>query len=211
MAEITLHSLSEGKAWPGTLRANYERHKWPGKVTPGAAISELKKELERIAVHHGRVELEIQPSKIRLDGTLRAEASPTGPQVRLTFDHQMHGPVAFCCDKYLNWYENLRAISLTLHDLRVVEGRGAIRGAQHYAGFKQLPGAIELAPTMNVEQAREALGLSRDDVDNAERVREAYRKAARTAHPDHPEGSDRAFRRVTLARDTLVRSYGLKL
>ena len=45
---------------------------------------------------------------IRLDGELRANATPSHPGVILTFTTKKQGVLTFCCDLFHGWKNNLR-------------------------------------------------------------------------------------------------------
>lgn len=151
------------------------------------------------------IEIDVQESDLRLDGTLRANARPSSSAVVLAFE-STHGPLLYRCDRFYTnyhdqgpeWQHNLRAIALTLEALRAVDRYGATETGQQYAGFKALPAGRAMPPShMTRTQAielveRVAIG---DDGANLERtlqrlnadealLRDALRQAKAMTHPD---------------------------
>ena len=153
------------------------------------------------------------PDDLRQDGMLRARAQVLHPGAVVTLETS-RGPLRFATDRhesrYYNdppeWQMNVHAIVLGLGALRAVDRYGITTAAEQYTGFLQIgsgpvtqpaPGAIALPAGMTTPEAVAALaelaGLS-SAIDPADEtvVKLAYRKAARTLHPDTPGGGDRA-------------------
>src|SRR5260370_150145 len=92
------------------------------------------------------IELGVDESDIRIDGSLRPGARPSFPGVRVSFTSRF-GPVQFATDAYesntraglSSWQANVRAIALTLGALRDMDRWGASQRGQQYAGWAAPP------------------------------------------------------------------------
>ncbi len=192
--------------------------KWPGKstkvrtasrfrVTYGATLDLLDRELYYLLGKHIVVELALGERDIRNDGLPRAGAHPSHPGVILSFESK-HGPLRYPCDTYTRWEDNLRAIALALQALRAVDRYGVTRIGEQYTGWKQLPGPLLTPPAMTVEEAAEFLtdgagGWSVQVTTDYACYRETYRQLAARLHPDSPNGDAAAFKRLQEARAVL--------
>src|SRR5262249_55507182 len=80
-------------------------------------------------------------SDIRNDGWPKNNARPTQPGIVLTFETKQ-GQMIFPCDLYNKWEANLRAIALTLEDLRSIKRHGVVtEREEQYTGWLKLPAA----------------------------------------------------------------------
>jgi hypothetical protein len=122
---------------------------------------------------------------IRNDGWPRSSARPKQPGVIVTFS-QGKDAISMPCDTFEDWEQNLRAIALTLHSLRMVSQYGVSKRNEQYQGFKRLE-----APNQESVRAVAAKWLS--DVSGIfvpadgyteETLRRAYLAAAQRLHPD---------------------------
>jgi hypothetical protein len=107
-----------------------------------------------------------------------------------------HGELTWTAKRYARWEDNLRAIALTLENLRAIDRYGATAGEQ-YRGFMALPAGD------NGAQARamicQAAGLTNDP---AIPPAELVRRARIATHPDRHNGDRGRWDSVTnLARD----------
>lgn len=102
------------------------------------------------------------------------------------------------CDSWVSLEENMRAIAKTIEAMRGIErwgGKSLMNAA--FSGFKALPEAVVTAPPDR--QHRDwwiVLGVDRDS--DAHTVKQAYRRAQATTHPD-AGGSSYDFQEVQLA------------
>lgn len=183
----------------------------------------LARELDYLRAEHVVLELEITEAQLRIDGELRAGATPAGPRARLSFDSR-HGPLSYATGQFgtegvaIGWKHNVRAIALGLEALRRVDRYGISRGGQQYRGWLQLE-AGESAATggLTVEGAAGTVidlsgltaGLSRTQVvADVDTYRRAYRSAAARCHPD--SGGDVAvWHELQRARSVLDEHHGL--
>ena len=170
--------------WPGDL--TLYRTRSPFASTLGTTHNELSLELDKLDAENVVLEIAISPLDIKIDGGLRAQKRPEHPGVILAFESK-NGHLRFACDQYLDWADNLRAITKTLNALRAVERWGAVRDAEQYKGWATLhaPGANK----MSARQFIDAHGGS-------------FTEAAKRLHPD--VGGDPAlFQQLLEARKVL--------
>jgi len=193
--------------------------KWPGektrrrKPTPfGVKYSKLLDDLEREMAHLGARDIVIQSyfrrEDIRNDGWPRSSAAkPSDPGVILSFVRRKDNQeISFPCDTYLTWESNLRAISLTLTALRAINRYGVTQHDEQYKGWAKLPPA---STSMTKKEALQFIHLQTGIVvDSADKLKEAYRAAARKVHPDVNNGSDGQFILLSRAKETLEQAYG---
>lgn len=182
---------------------NTQRHKRknaPFKVSWSRNLSDLRSELRMISATDAVLELAVQPRDIRLDGELRADArQPSHPGIRLSFHTRDYGDLAYTCDTYTHWRDNLRGIVLTLKSLRAIDRYGATKGEQ-YAGFKALPAGSGATPVGGMTK-EQAIGLLYElsGLDVYKPPEEAFRVARAKAHPDRNNGGREVWDRVELA------------
>lgn len=166
-------------------------------------VNELRRELEHLQAADVVFEIGVNARDIRLDGMLRADARPSHPGVRVSFQSK-HGPLSYTCDNYECWYawqgpswqHNVRAIVKTLEALRAIDRYGATKGEQ-YAGFKELPAGSGATPLGGMTKS-EALTILRERSDipalhnTPDLLAKAHRLARARAHPDR-NGGDRTL------------------
>jgi hypothetical protein len=115
------------------------------------------------------------------------EIDPRHPGVVLEFTSK-HGELTYCCDKFDEWQDNVRAITLTLERLRKAQAYGVIEG-QQYQGNLALPAPQE--EVLTAEDAAHWLvgylkgACSYISVLSSEAAcKKAINKAKKQAHPD---------------------------
>lgn len=195
--------VTEPRAGSGRFRASWDD-------TIALLISEVEKLDGDLIV----VQVDADPSEIRRDGMLRARANVTFPGVKVSFESK-HGPLTYATDAYEQqydwmmpgWQANVRAIALSLEALRAVDRYGVTHTGEQYRGWTQLAAAaaeMEMTRAEAVRVLADAAGLpSEYQFISPEDVKQAYRMAARTAHPD-TGGNPDVFRLITKARDVLL-------
>jgi hypothetical protein len=160
------------------------------------------------------VEVDVHPDHFRLDGKLRAGAVYLSPRVAVSFPSR-HGPLRYQCDQFTTsragaWQQNVRAVALGLEALRKVDRYGIGSSGKQYAGFAELSAPAPEGFTSHGDAARflaerEQAGRTWTALlGNAGAIGQAYRAAAAKTHPD-VGGDPAVFRRVTAARDLLIR------
>jgi NAD-dependent oxidoreductase involved in siderophore biosynthesis len=163
----------------------------------------LRREAEFLGATYLVVQVDADPSDIRLDGMLRVRARVGFPGVRVSLDSTW-GPLTYATDAYEDWRKNVHAIALSMQALRAVDRYGVSRGGEQYKGWT----ALEMEPSqVAVDHAAHLLAtLGASDPAQVRRdpatCRRAYLRAARTYHPD-VGGDPEVFRRLTEARDLL--------
>jgi hypothetical protein len=148
-------------------------------------------------------------SQLRNDGWPRSGQSPAHPGVVLYFESPT-GALCFPCGTYNRAESNIRAIALTLENLRAVNRYGVTLANEQYRGFAALPAASQ---QMTVQDAAEfiahwsaiAAGVI---IENAESFRAAYRQAAARLHPDIT-GDSENFYKLRAAKDRLDAHHSL--
>lgn len=102
------------------------------------------------------------------------------------------------CDSWITLEENMRAIAKTIEAMRGIErwgGKSLMNAA--FSGFKALPEAIVTPPADRPHRDWwVVLGVERNA--DAPTVKQAYRRAQATAHPD-AGGSNQDFQEVQAA------------
>lgn len=183
-------------AWPG-------RHTSPRKRAPFRAsyvdtLALLERELGYLQATHIVFQVALQGRDIRQDGMPRADARPAHPGVILSFDSK-HGPLSYPCDTFLEFEDNIRAIALSLENLRAVDRYGVTRRGEQYRGWTPLPAP---APTMEPAVALLVLCELSGTIVELSDWRDAYRLAAKAAHPDMG-GSPEKFAKLQRAKEVL--------
>lgn len=177
--------------WPGKATPNSERKKSRFAAAYNKNLIELEKELKRIDGHSVVIQLYLRPNQIRNDGWPYSASRPSSPGVILTFQ-QGKESVSMPCDTYKEWEQNLRAITLTLHALRMVSQYGVTRNNEQYKGFKQIA-----APDPKNLKKQSAEFIAQHSSYTVEQIlgydallTKAYREAAFKFHTDHSSSSE---------------------
>lgn len=225
--EVTFRPI--GERWP--REETDPRLPSPYKVGWGETLKLLKRELAHLGAEHVVVSLALKENRIRSDGWPRADARPSDPRVIVAFQHPREGWVEYPADLFDDWEGNMRAIALTLHDLRLAGQRGVLRSEQYRgsrpdleAGRSRLEGGEDGAsgqrepdgfgyPTSKpraMTQAEARSFLSRhggvallQTPPSRAAVKKAYRRAAIRLHPD-AGGNSESFKRLQEARRVLL-------
>lgn len=215
------------ESWPGPLTPADARQRSPFTTRDGESwgrrhevplsdtLDLLDRELRALGVRPSSeviLQIAVGERDVRLDGQVRADARPEHPGVILNFKSR-HGELSYACDRFQSWKANLRAIAKGLEALRLVDRYGIGHG-QQYTGYRALGAGTPMpAARMTVEEAARLLvahgeGDPPAHADLAMGDRDAvtnyYRRAARRHHPD-AGGDPELFRRLTEARDLLLR------
>lgn len=189
---------------------------WPGKLTPpmqqesarfanawGTLNKDLYRELEHLNAKGVAVLLALRDEDIRIDGRPRAGMKPAHPGVILVAETK-HGPMRWACDKYRDWQQNLRAISMTLNRLRLIDEYGCTKRGEQYTGWKALPAPGDASVDMKGDAWSflcGLLGVQNEGIPKA--VENFIRAAEKQTHPDRG-GNASDFKRVQEARKVLL-------
>lgn len=213
MIGITFKPLA---GWPPThTRTKVHDHaRFRAKIE--RTIRELERELRAAKGTRATIEIAFASEQIARDGIPYSGAVPKEPGVIFRFVREGVETV-MPCDKWSTWESNLRAIALTLRNLREVERYGATQSGQQYRGFQALTAIT--TPAMSVENAAEcALRISgkrltpdlvKKVMDQATYARDVVRLALKRSHPETPEtGNAGDFTAATEARRILQAKHG---
>ena len=120
------------------------------------------------------------------NGRPKKEIKPRHPGVVIEFSSD-HGELSYCCDKFDQWQDNLRAVALTLERLRKAQAYGVITGQQYVGNATALPApAREEGLTYHeaVDWLAKNTGFTPDEIKYTDARKKAFRKAKRAMHPD---------------------------
>lgn len=200
--------------WPSEPTPSWKRTRGQFSASWKSTLELLERELNQLRAKAITVEGFFWQDQIRQDGWPKSNARPTQPGVVLSFDTPK-GRMIFPCDTYLGWESNLRAIALTLEDLRAIERRGAVKGQQQYTGWLQLPAASPVDEALECARviARNARDVNSDPeraakqaVENRGYLEVLWKDAVQQTHPDrnpHLLGDATKFQAVIAARARL--------
>lgn len=203
-----------GDSWPGPRTRNPGRS--PFGANWGGTLALLEREIRHLGGRQVVMAVETEPRWIRNDGGLRADARLKDPGVIIEFKV---GPdlLAFPCDRFNYWQDNVRAIALALEALRKVDRYGVRQGKQ-YEGFKALPGAGGASVTMDAAAAARLVAelsggwhTAPAILSDAGIAQVALRSAAGRTHPDRLSGSVEQFQQVQAARAVLAAHHHAEL
>lgn len=180
--------------WPRAFTKNRKRATF--SIDYGAMNADLYRELELLGSKAVVLLMAIDEHDIRLDGRPRAGAKLKHPGVIVSAETK-HGPMRWACDTYTEFADNLRAITLTLKNLRLIDGYGCTSKGEQYRGWAALP-APDSRPFSDRATAIAYLAKyvgGGSPSDTAELVKAAVMKS----HPDKG-GNAEAFKAVMDAR-----------
>lgn len=174
--------------------AHKRRSRYTFKASWTDTIDLLEREVRHLKARDVVLQVDVQEKDIRIDGMLRANATPSHPGVRIAFE-SIHGPLTYATDSCAYWQHNVRSIALGLEALRAVDRYGVTKRGEQYAGWKQLAAGSSDSSHMTSDEAVSILcsftDLTAREVRTAD-PRWVLRTARGRAHPDK-HGGDRAF------------------
>lgn len=211
---MTDFSFRPMTAYPKKRTANPRRATFSAGY--GKNLMDLERELEHLRAKCCIVEVDTTPEHIRLDGRIRSDAKLRSQAIILRIETP-GGWLTMPCDTFDRWTDNLRAIVLTLTNLRAIDRYGVTTSGEQYRGFNALPppGQTSAASTSGEfhtpeDAARFLLRASGrgvyDQLDirrvvERETLDATYREAARRAHPDITRDNGELMVRINLAKD----------
>jgi hypothetical protein len=209
--------------------------KWPGKETKEPKLSPfrsgysktlklLESELSLCQARFSSLVLEmwVDPYNIRKDGKLRADARVNKPGIIFHFVRETNvredpknpgrwictpQQVAYPCDAFNAWTDNLRAIALSMESLRRVERYGVFKYDEIISRLA-LPSAEGKVSTRESAAAflAQHSGVAMKEILFSDTARStAYRKAAHALHPDRG-GDPEEFVKLAEANKVLSES-----
>jgi hypothetical protein len=182
------------KRWPDDWSRNDTGKGSPFSAPWSSTLELLTRELEFLNAKQVQIQIDVEPSKVRKDGMLRADARASYRGVILSFTTKQFGALSYPCNAYEgwgseqpSWQVNIRAIALGLESLRRVERYGIANRGQQYAGFAELGSGIAVS-RMTEEEAWEVLYDLADVIDDPDdglwEINELFLRAVKKHHPD---------------------------
>jgi hypothetical protein len=148
-------------------------------------LDDLDREAHQLGAKLVVIEGSWRTTAVRRDGQLRADVrDPEHPGVVVRLTGTAHGDLAYPCDTFDRWRDNVRAIALALESLRRVDRYGVAGRGEQYRGFAAL--------TAGGPDASRGRALIQQHG--------SVRAALLATHPDHG-GDPAAFADVQAARD----------
>lgn len=206
--------------WPGPPEDREFYRRSPFGTTYAEALALLDREIAYLEGDHVIFQLDVSSDDIRMDGRLYANVTPKSSRVVITFNSK-HGPLAYFCDCYADWRENVRAISLCLQYLRKIDEHRVNRSGAQYEGYKRLPAAGETSNGRpKIETPKQAATFMSGHLTPAMPPRvllthpfvfeASYRELAKKFHPDNKAtGNDELFVDLQDAAVVLRKHHGI--
>ncbi len=169
------------------------------EVDQTATLKLLRKELKFLEAKNVVLQIAVPAESITINGRMKENRNaPSHPGVIMSFDSK-YGPLAYPADRFKTWQANVRAIAVSLENLRRVDRYGVTQTGEQYSGFKQIPAKVG-----GIDPHELVAGWAGWNVDGvkAEPLR-ALRLAKRAAHPDSEHGSEVAFKDVVAAGEMI--------
>jgi hypothetical protein len=198
------------KAFPSP-RPSHERKRSQFKAPWNRTLSLLEKELMNLGASEVILEGGWKADQIRVDGSPYVRATTSHPAVILRFRDAENRPLAFPCDRFDVWEDNVRAIALSLEALRAVDRFGVTKHSEQYTGFK----AIEAPKQWTVDDAAAFLSIKAGAspvaiIEDVSQYRSGYRVAAISLHPDRG-GNPHEWKLLGDAKALLDAHHGLSV
>ena len=187
--------------WPdGWKRTSYYGRKSNKQFIKSFAVSRDQL-LHEVSMLGGRNVILSTNIPLRNDGLPYANfKEPQDPGVAIYFHHKDR-PTCFACDKYQYVRENIRAISLTIGALRGIERWGASDMMERaFRGFTAIPDRSN--------DWRQILEFSPGYKPTSEEIDNAFRRLAKTYHPDMHGGSTNKMQDLVNAREQARKAVG---
>lgn len=183
--------------WPDTMPRTPNKVASKFQTGLSAALKNVRGSLQRFAVDSGK---SVANLVISSNVTLGVER-PADPGVAVWFvwDGMQ---VCIAVDRYAKVEDNLQAIHHIVEARRTEMRHGGLHIVRAtFRGFTALP-----APKRR--SWREVLGIITSGPVSAENVDSAYRRLAKTRHPDAPGGSHDAMTELNLAKTQALKEIG---
>lgn len=197
--------------WPQPFTK--KRIRSPFKAAWGTTVAGLARELRHLGGRSIALHIAVPESRITVDGSRPyVDARPDHPGVLLAFESKQ-GAMHFAVDTFSTWQDNLRAIVLTLENLRAIERYGTVSRAQQYRGFRALEDTSgtpafttgDAVRWLQAQLSAEAGPVTAETLmSDPAALRDVYRTLAGRLHPDKPGGSSELFVMLGEARRVLA-------
>jgi hypothetical protein len=172
-------------------------------------VSLLDSELRMIGAQRATIEIDIEPKALRSLSVPAKGYRADDPAVVLRYVDEHGVEITMPCDTFFTWQENLRAIALTVRNLRKCEDYGAVRRGQQFRGFAALPAVTTTA--LSYEQAaktalrlagkRETAELLGKVLTNPIYARDVVRLAMNKTHPEKASSGNGSSNDFVLAQE----------
>ncbi len=179
--------------WPiGRARVQYPES---SRFKPGSIYAEAQdifKQLEWMGARNIIISSNMQ---YRHDGLPYTRQNVNDTGVAVYFKSTNGEEQCIPCDNWISLEENMRAIAKTIEAMRGIErwgGKSLMNAA--FSGFKALPSAL-VTPPPDREKRPWWIVLGVDQSSDPPTIKQAYRRAQATAHPD-AGGSSYDFQEV---------------
>ncbi len=166
------------------------RHGTKDSLTVAEARERLSDQFEQLGARYVTLSTNLE---LRLDGLPRS-GQPEPRDVGVAVYFRLGGKdTVLACDKWDRVADNIAAIAKHVEALRGIDRWGVGTAAQAFAGYQQLPSPEQWWQVLSVSERA-----------TADEINAAYRRLARSAHPD-TGGSTAAMARLNAARDEGMR------
>lgn len=199
--------MSNSRQYPLQYPIGRPRTQYPdrSKFKPGSIYSEAQaifRQLELMGAYDIIISSNMQ---YRQDGLPYTRQNVQDTGVAVYFKSENGEEQCIPCDSWVTLEENMRAIWKTVEAMRGIErwgGKNLMNAA--FSGFKALPEAIITPPPDRLHRDWwVVLGVDRNA--SPQDVKQAYRRAQATAHPD-AGGSSQDFQEVQAAYEEYQKS-----
>lgn len=192
------------KLWPEAVKI--ERLRAPFKADHRSTLALIEREVRMINGIDAVVEIALHEKQFTREGLPYSEARPEHPGVIVRVRKPVINPkgkrdmvpLYFPAARFSTWQANLRAVAISLEDLRRIDRYGVTQNSQQYLGFgKYLPGPVHEGVMTLEAAARFVVSIwpgehdPKDLIDHADEWREAYRMATTKLHPDAGGDADK--------------------
>ena len=178
--------------WPEGMPRTKNRTSSRFQVTPGNAKKDLMLEIQRLGGKYAVISSNLE---IGTRGQILARQNNlSDPGVALYFEME-NQEFVLACDKYLDPFDNIRALGLTIEALRAIERHGSpALMRQAFAGFKALPPAEDTKLQQLWYQV-----LDLDKSATLQQIKDRYRELSKKYHPDGSEPDSIKFQNIHAA------------
>lgn len=188
------------KQYPLQWPLGKERNQRPeySRFKPGSIYSEAQDIFRQLELMGASGIVISSNMQYRNDGLPYARQNVNDTGVAVYFKSANGDDQCIPCDSWVSLEENMRAIAKTIEAMRGIErwgGKSLMNAA--FSGFKALPSAIITPPPDRAHRPWWVV-LGVDRTASAPDVKQAYRRAQSTAHPD-AGGSSHDFQEVQAA------------
>lgn len=191
LAHLFRHGVeSIQEHWPRDRTSPARQRVSQFRASLSKTVQLLSKELRAHDAKDARFFGDFRTRDIRLDGLPRKGSRPDTSAVMVTFHMpRIDDVVRYPCDRWRDWEDNLRAIALTLENLRACDRYGCITSGEQYRGS----GLALQAPRSQRSLTKHDAALILDELTNLTweeilsdpaNAKAAYRMAMAKTHPD---------------------------